>query len=346
MDRMVVASRRRSLTDRVESATRGIGDLDLLAHTVFGAVAVDIPHTFACMASTDPSTELITRAFKSAPLPIGDEEFAATEYGAPDVNQFAEIARRPVPVGALSVDTQGRPQQCRRLRDYMTPRFGFTDELRLACLSGHTMWGALALYRGDGEAPFTREEAARLAGIHPVVADRIRSALFAANSWSRSPDDTAAVLIVDAQDRVSDMTTAAHERIDDLGGWEHGSLPGNVLVVAALARTSGAPATTRVLGLSGGWLTMRAMPLGGAGRAVAITIDAASATVVGELALAARGLTTRELDVVRLVLQGASTKAIADSLFLSPYTVQDHLKSVFRKLGVGSRREMIAALSR
>lgn len=62
------------------------------------------------------------------------------------------------------------------------------------------------------------------------------------------------------------------------------------------------------------------------------------------MTLAARGLTAREHDVARLVLHGASTKAIAATLHLSPHTVQDHLKAIFRKLDVTSRREMIAQL--
>lgn len=55
-------------------------------------------------------------------------------------------------------------------------------------------------------------------------------------------------------------------------------------------------------------------------------------------------LSPRELEIVRLLLQGRRVPQIARSLFLSPNTVRSHLKSVFRKFDVHSQGELIEML--
>jgi DNA-binding NarL/FixJ family response regulator len=65
---------------------------------------------------------------------------------------------------------------------------------------------------------------------------------------------------------------------------------------------------------------------------------------LAEIIANAHGLTTRERCVTRLVAQGLPTAAIAARLHLSAYTIQDHLKAIFEKLGVSSRGELVATL--
>jgi LuxR family maltose regulon positive regulatory protein len=52
-------------------------------------------------------------------------------------------------------------------------------------------------------------------------------------------------------------------------------------------------------------------------------------------------LSTRELDVLRLVADGASNTRIADELVVAVSTVKAHVNGVFRKLGATSRVEAI-----
>lgn len=60
-----------------------------------------------------------------------------------------------------------------------------------------------------------------------------------------------------------------------------------------------------------------------------------------ELAAAQHGLTVRELDVLRLVYEGKNNPEIAEALFISRNTVKKHLQSIYEKVGVNSRMELV-----
>jgi DNA-binding NarL/FixJ family response regulator len=52
-------------------------------------------------------------------------------------------------------------------------------------------------------------------------------------------------------------------------------------------------------------------------------------------------LTSRELEVLRLIAQGLRNRAIADRLVISEKTVQNHVSNIFAKLQVNDRSEAI-----
>ena len=104
-------------------------------------------------------------------------------------------------------------------------------------------------------------------------------------------------------------------------------------------------ARARVRAPSGAWLVVRGSVLGGDDEVrTAVTIERARAHDLAPLIAEAHDLTARERAVAQLVAQGLATDAIAERLRISPWTVQDHLKSIFEKVGVGSRGELVARL--
>jgi DNA-binding NarL/FixJ family response regulator len=49
------------------------------------------------------------------------------------------------------------------------------------------------------------------------------------------------------------------------------------------------------------------------------------------------GVTAREREILRLLIEDHTQKEIAERLFISPHTVDTHLRNIYRKLGVHSR---------
>ena len=56
-------------------------------------------------------------------------------------------------------------------------------------------------------------------------------------------------------------------------------------------------------------------------------------------------LTSREIDVLRLLSSRLTSREIATALFISMNTLKSHLKSIYLKLGVNSRTEAVSAAS-
>ena len=75
---------------------------------------------------------------------------------------------------------------------------------------------------------------------------------------------------------------------------------------------------------------------------IAVTIE--ESLPVERIALFAKafGFTGRETDLRRQLLLGSDTRELARSLSLSEHTVQDHLKSIFAKTSVHSRRSVLS----
>lgn len=308
----------------------------------------------AFFATVDPATLLFTSALIESPLREVTPQFLANEFGSNDVNKFADLARAPVPARSLDTATGYDRSKSNRYREIMAP-LGLGDELRVALRAGSTVWGVLCLHRQDSPLGFSDGEVRLLQHVAPHVAAGLRHSLLLSHAQNHRTLDAAGLLVLDVETlAISSTNIAAESALADLhqsDTEDRADLPFAIQAIARHARDSSwmgdaVVPTVRLRTHAGQWLALHASmltSLDGTER-VAVVIEAAGAENVASLLLDAYELTPREQDVTELVLRGYSTRQIVNELRISSHTVQDHLKSVFGKFGVGSRRELVSAL--
>ena len=309
-----------------------------------------VPFDAACWLSLDPATWLPTSHLSRL---YGSTHFmalVANEYLEEDVNKFALLAGAARPVGVMSTSTGGDLRCSARYRNITAPLGYEGDELRAVFRDGDAAWGAAAIHRRQGT--FGEREADLVADLGPIVAAGIRRAILrSAVTADRGPEPPGLV-VLRGDNSIENMTPAAGRLLDAVfnSTVASGAVPLTVVSVAQQARRSASGgideiASARLPMRTGGWIRMDASLLDehAHGR-VAVIISAAREPEVANLIAQAYGLSVREREVTGLVLQGGSTQEIAAALHVTPYAVQDHLKSIFEKVGVRSRRELVAQL--
>ena len=93
------------------------------------------------------------------------------------------------------------------------------------------------------------------------------------------------------------------------------------------------------------WVTLRSARMEGStpgSGSIAVSIEPTRPTERTALYARVVGLTEREAELLRHLVGGSGTRELAQHLYMSEYTVQDHLKSIFAKTGANSRRVLIA----
>lgn len=188
-----------------------------------------------------------------------------------------------------------------------------------------------------------------MARLSRPIAEGLRASI-RADAARRSHDDAPGMIVLGPDDGVELITPAGERLLEPLQAGDASAgtvMPMPVLAVAGRAREAaahGEPAALHVP-TSAGWMTLHAaMPDGARSRRVAVIIQPTGREQAAPLRLEAHGLTAREREIATLVARGLTTREISDRLFLSPWTVQDHLKAIFDKTGTRSRGELRARI--
>lgn len=342
------ATRNRRVEELVRRCHAGLSTAELSAEVVRrlrGVMTIDA----AFFASVDPATLLFTGMTSEEPLASAATLFLENEFGQPDVNKFTTLASSRLPVQSLDDVTEHDRNRSARYRDVMAP-LGLGDELRAAFRVDSATWGVICLHREDGPTGFSEDDASILGRVAPHIAEGLRRALLLERAGDDEELGEPGVIVLESDLSISAITPGADRWMREVAGaWPTaGELPLPIYAVALrlLALDEVVPPRLRFRDPKGRWITLHAAHLEGKDGGLAVVLEPARPADAVSVMLLAHGLTSREAEVAQLVVRGFSTRQIVDQLHISAHTVQDHLKSVFDKTGVRSRRELVAHLLR
>jgi DNA-binding CsgD family transcriptional regulator len=321
------------------------------------------PSAAACWHTMDPHTRLLTSDSPSELITRGvltpDDAAAAgqgiiaSEYFLQDVNTFASLARKRVPVGTLRQATGARLDRSVRYRQVLEPA-GIPHELRAAFVTRGRCWGAVHIARTEAQADFTAQDVAALASITGLVAEGIRTSLRGeAGRRGDIESSSPGLMLLGSRNEVELITPPARELLNLMSSGIRSASPENppsaVLALAEYLRRApagrGGGSRTVAVPAGGSWVTLHAsLPDGQPSGRVAVVIEPSASPASTAVRLEAHGVTPREREIAGLLAGGLSNPEIAERLVLSPYTVQDHIKSLFEKTNVSSRQELVARI--
>lgn len=343
-------TRRDAAQSIIELCRMGL-DPDTLRDRLLPRLRRAVPADALWWATADPATLLFTSTYQEQIPERTAPYFLENEFIADDVNKWVDVARDPDGVRTLDQTTHGVMSESARYTEIFHP-LGFGDELRAVFRAQTACWGFLCLHR-EARRPFSSDEALFIKRIAPHVGLGIRAGLVIGALDSAEVSHAPGVVLLSADLSVIGWTPAAEQWLDELGYviGQDSLPPTELLAVAARLRGPVTPdskvSRLRVRTAAGRWVVLHAsrMPTDGA-EAIAVIIDDASPAEVAPIIMLAYGLTEQERIITGLVCRGMSTLEIARVARITARTVQDHLKSVFDKVGVRSRRELVVTILR
>lgn len=306
-------------------------------------------HNLPYWYTVDPDSLLITSVVGSdCEMSIAD--LMRFEYVEDDINKVSEVLRNHRGVQTLHEVADGDPYRSGAFRNYSS-QIGVGHESLVALRSRRGRnWGAVRLVRRQDRLGFNRSELEFLRAAARWLAAGTRLGLLIGEARDPEGESAPGIVVVAPDLTVSSITPTAERLLAELGDWSPGDeLPAAVLTVVTRVAQDGSgsvdEAESRVRSRSGNWMTLHAGPLSGAdNRTVGVILERAHPARIAPLLMDLYELTERERDVIGLVLHGLSTTQIAAKLFLSPNTVQQHLKNIFSKTGARGRGELVSTI--
>jgi DNA-binding CsgD family transcriptional regulator len=350
LGRLATERERARCRERLERLSESSLDCESIRREAIAELQRVIGFDRWCWPLADPETLLPGSGLAEHDFGPAVPRSLELEYSYDDFASKRVLAGRARSAGSLRLETGGDLARSPRWDQVMRP-VGIGDVAAVACRDTFGCWGWIEAYRDCADQPFEEHDLDLLAGISPRLASALRRTMFAHDGAVAAPVPPA-VVVLNSNLQLSSWTADAHSWIDALPSARlfarFGMLPSVIYPAATLARAqrSAAGAHAVVRAVDGRWVRIEAALLeGGEDGQIAVTLRSATASETFDLLCCAYTLTRREREVVKAVLAGLGTRAVTERLFISRHTVQDHLKSVFKKVGVHSRRELITSFN-
>jgi DNA-binding CsgD family transcriptional regulator len=222
---------------------------------------------------------------------------------------------------------------------------GVGCELRLVLKDSRGVWGSLGLLRAQGVRPFDADDVHRVARWAPVFITALRGLVTTGPLTPVAPNMPAGVTIMGADHAIRAATPEARGWWWQLDrrhpAWLREELFSGLSLQARVQ--GGSPLVCGPSATYGRWVGIQAQRLDD--HEVAIVMQAPTAQQLLPSFSEWYGITAREQQIVAELCDAAAPKQIARRLGLSVCTVNDHLRSVFRKTGAGCRAELMSALN-
>lgn len=303
----------------------------------------------------DPETEVGTAPLATIPGPLMSELPAVIHARyATSLNRWDTMSSS---VESLDRITNGHREESPFHRELLGP-CGVGDVASVCFRDPYGCWGFLELWRSADDTRFSDGELAALTDDVDSITRALRCC------QARSFDEPSppggpigpAVMFLTRDLRVIGQTPGTDEFLRVLLPTEADRRPvpaGAYNVAAALVAAEEGhflrPPRARVRLAPGTWLTFAASRVVAEhprdDHDIAVTITTSSPDERRRLFVRAHGLSSRETEVVDRLVDGADTRAIAEAMFVSEHTVQDHLKSIFDKTGARNRRTLLARVN-
>jgi DNA-binding CsgD family transcriptional regulator len=298
---------------------------------------------------TDPETEVGCDPVADVPCIPQLPRLIRLKYGT-QTNRWTSMSG---PIARLLDTTRGNPSQSLVWRELLAA-YDVVDMASLVFRDRFGCWGFLDLWRVRPAEPFSGRNAEYLTAVVSPVTEalrRVQAETFHIDSAANIPGGPAVlVLSHDLHVKAQTAETEAYLRALVPPTGDREPIPAGAYNVGAQLRAiedgvDRHPPRARVHLGQGVWLTLRAARMVGADEKaadIAVTLEPTSAHERTALFSLAHGLSKREAEIVAACGRGMNTRALAEELFVSENTIQDHFKAIFAKTRTRSRGELLA----